>query len=298
MSDVIKLSEDFTSQIFVNSYKENTFSLNKVSISTFNDNWVTIDWEKFWEDTWKTFWFTWRTNFSKWMDKYDLDIDYNHYTTWEQFVYDNNWVRQWAETNFDNASRIDQLDLWLKKEVYSDQDIDWNWTKIKLWWWIQALWNYWWQRIQKEWHKTTDVYEHVAAYEDVSWITADLRWSIDSNKFVVWNNNSGWVYVNAWLNAKLALDNKYWESNIWWKIWIWSKFAWMNIETGYTREKIYWPTGSSTIQWSLLDNTNKSWRYVEIWAKIPFLEQTSLKYRYEDNKNWNDYMTIWVEYKF
>ncbi|MBT3728523.1 hypothetical protein HOF65_07455 [bacterium] len=38
MSDVIKLSEDFTSQIFVNSYKENTFSLNKVSISTFNDN--------------------------------------------------------------------------------------------------------------------------------------------------------------------------------------------------------------------------------------------------------------------
>lgn len=297
MSELLGLNSKFQNNIIIKSSKKYTFWIDRIYINTFNDNWINIDLETFWDDSWKTFWFNLWWDFNSWEGNYNLDIDLNHYTIWEKFTYDREWIRNWAETNFDDSTRIDQLDLWIKKEIISIEDNYWSWINIRAWAWIQAIWNFWWEKIQKGWHNATNVYEHKAKYENVNWLTIDIRADMIAKKYLLWSKEN-WFYINGRLNTKLALSNKYWEINVWWKLWVWAEFAWINVELWYSGLLVYWPKWSTTIKWSMFNNDMVSWKYIELWTKIPFFDNTSLKYRYEDNRKGNDYMTVWIEYKF
>jgi len=297
MSKYLNLDTNFNTNIFVTANKKNTFEIDRIYFSTINDNWIKLNWSEFGDDTWKTFWFNIWSDLNIWNDKYNIDFNINHYTAWEKFSYDAKWVRNWAETNFDDSTRIDQLDLWFKKEVYLDKKNDWSYVSANIWLWAQAIWDFWIEKIQKEWHKMTNVYKHKAKYEKVNWFWLDLRADINSKKYLLWQEKK-WMYLKWNLNTKIALNNKYWETNINWNIWIWTEFWGVNVEIWYKWEYIYWPRGSTTIKGSVFNNDLVSWKYIELWTKIPFFDKTIFKYKYENNEKWNDYMEIWLEYNF
>ena len=276
-------------------WKKEGFSLNSISIETFNDNGIAIDWEIFWEDVGKTFWFNGTVDFNIWEHKYIVDWTLNHYTNWEIIVYNENGKRNWNNTDFSNSTRIDQIDIWIKKEVLN-KNIEWDYYSAKLWIWLQAIWDFWGWDIQKEWHKLNEFYKHKAVYEDVSWATVDIRWDILMKKYILWDENI-WTYVNWSADFKIAADNKYWESSIWWKIGIWIDSMWFNIEWWHHEKILNWPTASSTIQGSMLDNNHESWNYLKVSAPVPFIDWLDVEYKYQNNV-WNDYMTVWVKYEF
>jgi hypothetical protein len=290
------LWEKFNEIVYVKWEKEG-FNLNSISIDTFNDNGFTIDWESFWDDTGKSFWFDGDVDFNIWKDKYKVEWSFNHYTTWERFVYDKNGVRDWAATDFTNSTRIDQIDIWVKKEILNYKNIKWDNYSLNLWVWWQAIWDFWGGDIQEEWHNTNNFYEHKAMYEDVSWATIDVRWDISWKKYILWDKNI-WTYINWKSDFKLAVDNRYWESSIWWEIGMWIDSMWFNIEWWHYEKILSWPTASSTIQGSMLDNSHQSWNYVKVSAPVPFIDGLDIEYKYENNKDWNDYMTVWVKYDF
>jgi hypothetical protein len=267
------------------------------NIATYNDNWLALDWEKFWNDTWKTFWFNIGSMFKFWGSTYNTIFDFNHYTTWEKFVYDEKWVRMWRKTKFEDSSRIDQLEAWITTSIYNNIDSKWNWLVLNAWWWIQLLWNFWWEAIQKKWHKMTNFYKHKAKYEKIKWLAVDLRWDWELTRYLLWKKGKG-LYLQWNIAFKLASDTKHWESNIKGIVSAGVDSKWFVVKVWATENYNVWPTVSKTIEWALLDNRYQKSTFVEVGIHIPGTDDTSISYNIENHENWDNYMKIKLNVNF
>jgi len=153
--------------------------LSSFKFQSSNDGKNTINWSN---DTWDTFWFQTESI----INQYKLYVGVNEYTSWEKFYYNPiTWKRIWNRTNFDNAGRVDILNVNLEKQVYNE---DINWTNIKgyIWWWVNVLWNFWLERLQRKLHRAADLYINNSKYENIRWLSPTINGSIELNHILYW----------------------------------------------------------------------------------------------------------------
>jgi hypothetical protein len=266
--------------------------LESLQFNYSNDNWISPTWKIFWDDIWKTFWLDFKLKVKNDSDMYKINTWFNHYTAWEKFVYNNNWERNWNATDFSDSTRIDQLNIDVQKRVLENI---WNDYKVDayLWVWVNILWQFWGEAMQKKYHELLDYYEHKAVYENVSWFSPTLNWSAELNKILYWNNQK-WIYAYWDINAQLALIKKYWETNINAEVWLWVKYNNFLVEVYHDEWYKNLPTASKTIQQSWLEWHNTS---TGLKVSLPLIKGSSISYKYSQWNN-QDNMTIWFDYKF
>lgn len=265
------------------------FLLKELKIGTWNDNWVNLDWEFFWEDTWKTFTFDldWKIIFS--WDEYKVNANLSEYTTGE--IYYGGFI---TKDSFKNATRIDTLHLDAQK-LMSNESFSWLNVKWYLGWWLDWIWDFWLEEVQTEWHELNNFYTNKSKQEDMFWVSPTINWSVEFEKTLVWDNEL-WMYAFWDINAQLALISRYWSSNVSSTAWLWTNYwrFWVAVSHTLWYEKLPW--GSKTI-----NNSWLSWGYnstnVEITAAIPLLKNSSISYNL--SKWWKqDYMSLNYIYKF
>lgn len=277
------------------------FQLQTFDLFTLNDNWVWLNGDKFWEDTWKTFWFWLESKFWIWKDNYKINSEINHYTTWEWMVYDELWSRDWWATDFSKTIRLDQFIIWLEKELMNLEWDDNSYVKISAWWGFQVIWDFWMSGIQKVWHEKTGKYKHSGGVEsdtdwkEITWITPYFSATAEAEKQLFWNGRNG-IFAVAEVKAMVAADWNIWENRLMWKAGIRGEYEKYSAEVTLQHISGSWVNASSSIhsgieQWNFMNTT--------ISTKLPFLDNSQIYYNLKKDLSWNNnQMRIWYKYSF
>lgn len=296
----VKLSKPENHNIEVTQTPE-WFQLKSLEIDTFNDNWVYIDGEKFWNDTWKTFWFNIDSDFSIWEDNYKINSEISHYTTWEELVYNDSWERDWGKTDFSQSTRLDQALLWIEKEIKNHWWDDNSYVKVSVGGWLQYIWDLWMWEVQKKWHEATQVYEHKWLVETdnkwnmVEWTSLFASWTISAQKQLYWSWKN-WIFAVWELKAMLSANWDIWENRMVWKFWIKWEYEKYSVE-------VYWEQNysSGVNRSNTIHSWLQTWSYLntKISAKIPFLDDSQISYNLRKDLNWDNHqMTVWFKILF
>ncbi len=264
-------------ETFVRSEPDRGFDFQ---IRTPNDNITpSLDWKDDWYTAWIwteiEYWgYYWWIN----MDIYTRNPTYTDRDTWESFKYD-----------YDGeSSRVDILNFyaWRVFNLYEDSKTQFD---LKIWWWIEAEWNFWWQdKIQNPWHEISQ--------------TSDFDVTADYDEWRIW------VYSETNLQALMSIsENFYVWADAYAKLWTLSSsfdaksFSWISF-WGLNIEAAVWysnlDTDSDTINYGankgLYNEFEVSYEF-ENWLK-PYVW---FKWYTQDQDAPNDwYWTVWVSYSF
>ncbi len=224
-----------------------------------------------WDDSGKTFDIKLGATFTKNNREYTTDAQLIHYTDGE--VVKRNQDGTWY-IDSQSAKRVDRLSLGLRAQVLNIIHSDGSYLRASLGWGVQALGNYGWQSVQKEWHKLNDYYQNDAKYEQ--WwhgITADFRWGIDAKKYMLGSQEKG-VYLKWWADVTLPMSEKIWVTRAEGSIGIGANFKRFSVEASHNEAYEHGATNSSVIQGAMKNGQYQSYNTVDI--NIPLSKNTSI----------------------
>lgn len=251
--------------------KDTKFKMQELRLSTWNDNApLTLPGTTAGDDSGKTFDIKLGATFTKNNREYMTDAQLIHYTDGE--VVKRNQDGTWY-IDSQSAKRVDRLSLGLRAQVLNIIHSDGSYLRASLGWGVQALGNYGWQSVQKEWHKLNDYYQNDAKYEQ--WwhgITADLRWGIDAKKYLLGSQEKG-VYLKWWVDITLPMSEKIWVTRAEGSVGVGANFKRFSVEASHNEAYEHGATSSSVIQGAMKNGQRQSYNAVDV--NIPISQRTS-----------------------
>lgn len=272
-------------------------------IETFNDNWILSNWDFFWEDVWKSFWFLWEYKRSDSISHIEL----TWYTHGLNRTKDNWWEQ--------DTQRTDHLSVWHQEKVMSISPNARGKVDIYAGLWLQATWDLWLDNIQNTWHKATGAYLNNAEYESSGvdlWVdmrtTAEWKYDIVS----VWDSSIYAFAVASWIIPIAGVGQESYK----WEAWIWASLLWWLWWIEISRSIVYnkSPDNSVAMSNSNTEGANKytnlklsAWltRDTGLYYKLKIADNAIWQFRDESNfsggsasKKVNSFMEMWIKIDF
>jgi hypothetical protein len=239
-----------------------------INLSTWNDN-THLGHQVTGDDQRKTFSIDGAVKINDNSDVYTVEAWLTHYIDWAIVPRDASWKVPFHKINSLWAKHIDQLSLWVKKQLFeiipSTND---GYIHMDLWWGIQAISDLWWKHIQTEWHNMRWTYTNNSQPEWVYGWTPDIRGSIDTKKYL--NPDTADMirtYLRGGIEAVIPLSERYGVTHIAAKAGVWVDVWRANLEASVNTTYERGGMASSVMRGSYADGGVQ--RYTALSATIP-----------------------------
>ena len=240
--------------------------IDSLALSIWNDNITLPKANATGNDNGKTFVLNWRVHSQINWNPYLTNTSLSHFTYGEIIPKSSDGKIDFSNIDSKNATRIDLLSIGVKREIAYILSPE---TTITTTFWagIQAIGNFGWGIIQKEWHRVTNRYTNDAQYESVSWLTPDIRAGIWIRSYITGDWNKG-IYIHGNTDINIPLNNFYGSSKVEIPVWLWINIWETDMNMWITHQHESAPIASETINGAYENGNNQEFMWVSIYIPI------------------------------